>query len=64
MTDLERMDPEVRRTADGVEVSAVVPTAVGPVRKRLRVGHDEAVVELTHEFDWGALPGARFDSAR
>jgi len=50
------VDPEVRRTADGVEVSAVVPTVVGPVRKRLRVGCDEAVVELTYEFDWGVLP--------
>jgi hypothetical protein len=42
VTDLERVDPEVRCTADGVEVSAVVPTAVRPIRKRLRVGHDGA----------------------
>jgi hypothetical protein len=56
MTDLEQVEPEVRRTTDGVEVSAVVPTVVGPVRKRLRVGEHESVVELTYEFDWGVLP--------
>jgi hypothetical protein len=60
VTDLERVEPEVHRTAEGVEVSAVVATALGPVRKRLRLVDDEPVVELTYEFDWEGLPAASF----
>jgi hypothetical protein len=56
VTDLGPVEPDVHQTDDGVDVSAVVPTVVGPLRKRLRVGHDEAVVELTYEFDWGVPP--------
>ena len=60
VTDLERVEPEIRRTAGGVEVSAVVRTALGPVRKRLRLADREPAVELSYEFDWKELPAASF----
>ena len=60
VTDLERVEPAVHRTAVGVEVSAEVATDLGLVRKRLRVVEGEPAVELTYEFNWDHLPAASF----
>lgn len=56
VTDLEPVEPVVHRSAKGVEVSAFVATALGAVRKRLRLVDGEPVVELIYEFDWNRLP--------
>lgn len=60
VTDLERVEPETRRTPDGIEIAAVIATPLGPVRKKLRLIDGEAAVELTYEFDWNGLPAASF----
>jgi hypothetical protein len=60
VTDLDRVEAEVHRTVDGVEVSAVVATALGPVHKRLRLFDGQPAVELTYEFEWEGLPVASF----
>lgn len=58
VTDLERVEPDVQRVAGAVEVSGVVATPFGPVRKRFRLVDDEPAVELTYELEWVGLPAA------
>ena len=60
VTDLERVEPEVHETEDGIEVSALVATSIGPVRKKLRLVKGQPVVELTYALDWNGLPTASF----
>ncbi len=58
VTDLERVEPELHAASGVVEVSAVVATPFGPVRKTFRLVEGEPAVELTYEIDWTALPAA------
>ena len=60
VTDLERVQPEVHPTAHGIEVSAVVATALGPVRKTLRLVDGVPAVDLAYELDWRSLPAGSF----
>ncbi len=58
VTDLERMEPEVHVTAGAVEVSGVVVTPLGRVRKTIRLVDGEPVVGISYELDWSRLPAA------
>ena len=58
VTDLERVEPDVRATSGAVEVSGLVSTAFGSVRKTYRLVEGEAAVELVYELDWTGLPEA------
>ncbi|MEW6072271.1 MAG: glycoside hydrolase family 57, partial [Planctomycetota bacterium] len=55
VTDLERVEPAVDRRADRLEVHAVVPTALGPLAKRVTLFAD--CLELRYGFSaWGERP--------
>lgn len=55
VTDLESVEPRVEVKRGRVVVTAEVPTALGPLPKRISVGRDE--VALHHGFSaWGTRP--------
>lgn len=57
VTDLERVAPLIGTLPDGdVAIEAVVPTPLGPVRKRVVLGAREPRVDLLVRLDWPALP--------
>jgi len=58
VTDLEPVEPDVHTTFGAVEVSGVLSTPFGSVRKSYRLVEGEPVVELEYELDWTALPAA------
>lgn len=58
VTDLEQVEPDVHAASGVVEVSGVVATPFGPVRKTYRLVEGEPAVELTYELDWIGLPAA------
>ena len=56
VTDLRSVKPLVNDSENTVEVTAVVETSLGPIRKTVSVSKDEARVNLHYQIDWPACP--------
>lgn len=62
VTDLERCEPRVTREAECVAVEALVPSALGPLAKRVRVSEHKVVLEVGLSA-WGRRPRATLRAA-
>ncbi len=56
VTDLEPVEATIEKSPEWVQVSAEVPTPLGPVRKRIRVFAGVPRVELSYDIDWRKVP--------
>lgn len=56
LTDLSDIEPTITNDGGVVEISGVIPTALGSVAKRLRIDARESRVEIHYRLDWPAIP--------
>ena len=60
ITDLDRVEWQIRETSGGVTVAATLQTALGMLRKTVSLTDDEPTVHLTFDFDWQPVPASAF----
>ena len=67
LTDLTAVEAEIRRGShhgeEWIEISTVVPTQAGPIKKLFKVYRNRPQIDLDYMFDWAKIPAGSFKTA-